>query len=213
MNVVCIKDLSVYYDNVCALEKINFNCDKLDFIGLIGPNGGGKSTLIKIIVGLIKPKKVHVDIRGKIGYVPQFKSFDRDFPIDVIKVILMGTLKKNISIINKYSKKDVSKARIIMNKLNILELEKRQIGQLSGGQLQRVLIARALMSNPDILVLDEPAASLDEDGKEYIYKMLKKLNEEKTIIVVSHDMNHILNYAHKVFYIDKNIHIDKCRGV
>lgn len=190
-----IENLSVYYDNVCALSDLNLIVEEKEFLGIIGPNGGGKSTLIKAILGLVKPSQGSVKIYGKdpgnagssLGYVPQFLKFDRNFPISVMDVVLMGRLSEKSGLFHKYTKEDRKIAEMMLEKLSIAELKGKQIGQLSGGQLQRVLIARALAVQPKIMLLDEPTASVDSTSKHQIYELLKKLNEEITIIVVTHD--------------------------
>lgn len=190
-----IENLSVYYDDVCALSNINLTVSEKEFLGIIGPNGGGKSTLVKAILGLIKPSSGSVKIYGKepgnqqriLGYVPQFLKFDRNFPINVMDVVLMGRLPAGCRLFHRYTKEDREIAETMLEKLGMHELKERQIGQLSGGQLQRVLIARALAVQPKIILLDEPTSSVDSTSKYQIYELLNKLNEEITVIVVTHD--------------------------
>lgn len=203
-----INDLSVYYGTLCAIENINLKIKNKEFIGIIGPNGGGKTTLIKVLLGLIKPftGKVLFNREVKMGYVPQFTNFDKTFPIDVLDVILMGRLTSKFRLFHKYSEEDIKQAEYIMVKLNILDLKRRQIGKLSGGQLQKVLIARALISKPNILILDEPTANLDTKTRKEIYSLLKKLNTEMTIIIVSHDMEYIFSYIDSVACLNKTLH-------
>ena len=204
-----IKDLSVSYDNVEALKNINLKVKNKEFMAIIGPNGGGKSTLLKALLGLIKPTKGSIDIKkgkGPIGYVPQFSVFDKEFPIKVLDVILMGKLSGNIRPFHKYTKKDILQANRIMEKLDILDFKNRQISQLSGGQMQKVLIARALIMNPSILLLDEPTASLDSNAKNEIYELLKFLNKSKTIIMVSHDIGVISPFIDSVACLNKTLH-------
>lgn len=197
-----IENLSVYYGNVCALSDINLTVMEKDFLGIIGPNGGGKSTLIKSILGLIKPSSGSVKIYGKVpgseehllGYVPQFLKFDRNFPINVMDVVLMGRLPAGCRMFHRYTREDMEIAEMMLEKLGVLELKERQIGQLSGGQLQRVLIARALAVQPKIILMDEPTSSVDSASKQQIYEMLEKLNEEITIVVVTHDTEAVCSH-------------------
>lgn len=202
-----IKDLSVYYGSVCALQNIDLKIKSKEFLGIIGPNGGGKSTLLKVLLRLIKPTTGSISIEGSepIGYVPQFAFFDRSFPINVLDVILMGKLPKKIRWFKRYSAEDIRHAEKIMEKLGILEFKNRQIKQLSGGQLQKVLIARALITDPKILILDEPTSSLDSKTKKEIYEMLNRLNEEKTILIVTHEMEDIFPYIDSIAYVNKTL--------
>ncbi|SHK39609.1 metal ABC transporter ATP-binding protein [Tepidibacter formicigenes] len=202
-----VKDLSVYYGSVCALKNVNLKVKNKEFLGIIGPNGGGKTTLLKVLLGLVKPTNGSIFIKrdNTVGYVPQFTFFDRDFPINVMDVILMGKLPKKFKLFHRYSSQDKKRAEEIMKKLGIIEFKNRQIGQLSGGQLQKVLIARALINDPKILMLDEPTASIDSKTKIEIYEMLKKLNKDKTILIISHDMQDIFSYIDSVIYINKTL--------
>lgn len=208
MNIIEVNNLTVNYGTVTALDNINIKIKKGEFLGIIGPNGGGKTTLLKSLLGLINPSsgEVRVNDDKPIGYVPQFSNFDRTFPIKVLDVILLGTLEGKIKFLHKFKKDDIKKAEEIMNSLGILKFKDRQISQLSGGQLQKVLIARALIMDPEVMILDEPTASLDANAKTEIYNLLKKLNEDKTIIVVSHDIGVINSYIDTVACLNKTMH-------
>lgn len=208
-NILEIKNLTVYYNNVCALNNINLNIKNGSFLAVLGPNGGGKTTLLKSILGLNKLTSGTIDILNKkinqIGYVPQFSKFDHNFPINVLDVVLSGTLMGKRKFLHKYSKDDVNYAIKILDELEMKDFANRQIGALSGGQLQRILIARALASRPNILILDEPTASLDVNSKIQIYSLLKYLNKNKTIIMVSHDLELISSYVDTIAYINQTL--------
>ncbi len=195
-NIIEIENLSVSYGNTLALDNINMCIKEGDFLGVIGPNGGGKSTLLKSILNLIPINDGSVKILGKtsgkevssIGYVPQFSHVERKFPISVFETVLSGRLKKGISLFKKYTDEDKKIALEKLNDVGISHLADRQISELSGGEFQRMLIARALCLNPKILLLDEPTASVDPNSREMIYKLLTKLNEKMTSILVTHDL-------------------------
>lgn len=209
-----VKDLTVYYQKVGALSNVNLRVKEKDFLGIIGPNGGGKSTLLKAILGLAAPHSGTVQVFGKpprkalglMGYVPQFTKFHRDFPINVEETILMGRLSGKTPIFHRYSEKDREIVHSLMNKLELYPLRDRQIGQLSGGQLQRTLIARALTVEPKILLLDEPTASLDTESKSHIYSILKELNKNMTIIMVTHDMGAISSHVRSLACLNKKLY-------
>ncbi|MBN1915031.1 MAG: ABC transporter ATP-binding protein [Parachlamydiales bacterium] len=204
--VIDIQKLSFFYEKgVKILDNINLRIHEKEFLGIVGPNGGGKSTLIKLMGGLISPVKGKIVVLGKspktmrteIGYVPQFSTCEKHFPISVRDMILMGRLGKT-SWGGFYRKKDKAMVAKIMEELEISSWKDRPIGMLSGGEFQRVLIARALVCDPKILLLDEPVSSTDPQAEENIFDLLKRLNERVTIIVVSHDIGLISHYVHRV---------------
>lgn len=209
-----IKDLSVYYDNTCALSDINLEISERDFMGIIGPNGGGKSTLLKAILGLVKPTRGSITVFGQppdkiktpLGYVPQFSKFDKQFPVSVEQAVLMGCLPRSFKLFHRFSVSDMEKCVELMKRLDIYDLKNRQIGQLSGGQLQRVLIARALASEPKILLLDEPTASVDTNSKAQIYNILRKLNSEMAIVVVTHDTGAVSSYIKNIACLNRSLY-------
>lgn len=216
--IITFKDVFFKYDSIPVLENISFKIYKNDFIGLIGPNGGGKTTLLKLILGILKPIKGSINIfnlppqkaRNMLGYLPQYSNLDDSFPITVEEVTGMG-LFSNFSLFP-----------IIKNRKGILEalervaienLAKMQYGTLSGGQKQRCLIARAIVSKPKILLLDEPTSSVDSHVEQDIYELLKGLNKEITIILVSHDLGFISKYIKRIFCINKQIACHKADEV
>jgi len=210
--VIRLDDVWVKYGDLTILEDINLSVQNLDFLGIIGPNGGGKTTLLKVILGLIKPARGKVTVLGNppeksrrfVGYVPQITQFDRDFPITVLEVVLMGRLGRK-GFLGKYSEEDKKTAHEALESVEMLELKNRQVGKLSGGQLQRVLLARALATDPRILLLDEPTASIDEPTKTELYELLKNLNKKITIILVSHDIGVISSYVDKIACLNRRL--------
>ncbi|WBW97359.1 metal ABC transporter ATP-binding protein [Oceanirhabdus sp. W0125-5] len=207
MKLIDVRNVTLKYDNNIALKDISFSINEKEFIGILGPNGAGKSSLVKVILGILKPQNGKVEIQEKtnISYVSQSVSFDKSFPIKVKDVIMMGFLNKRIKFLKRYSKSENDKADRIMTRLGIIELKNRQIGELSGGQLQKVLIARALVNDPQAILLDEPTASLDANAKSEIFELLKELNSNVAIILVSHNLNMVCKYIDKALIIDKEI--------
>jgi len=205
-----LKNISAGYDNEIVIENINSNIYDGDFFGIIGPNGGGKSTLLKIILGLLDPTKGTVKIydqipkigRKIIGYVPQYSEYDKHYPISVWDVVLMG--RRSVRGIHPvYSSVDKKATINALKKVKMLEYKKRHISELSGGQRQRVFIARALVSNPKILLLDEPTASIDKDLQINFYNLLKELNKNVTILLVTHDIGVISSYVTRVACLNR----------
>ena len=203
-----LSHVSVSYGSVEALKDVSFEVKKNDFIGIIGPNGGGKSTLIKALLKQVPLTSGEITIRKNktLGYVPQFASFDQSFPITVDEVVLSGLMANKSLFFKRYTKDDYNKRKQLMERLSIFDLKNKQIGQLSGGQLQKVLVARALISEPDILLLDEPTASLDVQVKKEIYDMLKSLSQTVTILIITHDIAEIFSYVKSVAYINQTLH-------
>ena len=206
MNVLKINNIGYSHHHKAILNNINITVNKGDFLGIIGPNGGGKTTLVKILLGLIKPTKGYFDYTTNlnIGYVPQKESFLRGFPIDVLDTVLMGSLPSKIQPF-KYSVSLKNKCLNLLNDLNLFKLKSKNISSLSGGELQKVLIARALLSKPDILILDEPTANIDFYTENEIFKLLDNLQNKMTIIAVSHNINKLIEHANSFAVINCNL--------
>ena len=208
-----ISNLNVFYGEDCALRDVNLQVEEREFLAIIGPNGGGKTTLLKSILGLVQPDSGEIRIFGRtgasarrsIGYVPQFSRFDRKFPISVEEVVLLGRLAGRSAWFSRFSRQDRQLVDSLLERLEIADLKHRQIGQLSGGQLQRVLIARALAVEPQILVLDEPTASVDSASKTRIYDLLKELNQEMTILIVTHDLSAVSSNIDKIACLNQQL--------
>ncbi len=204
-NAIEFKDVAFSFGKQPVLSNIDLAVENKDFMAILGPNGSGKTTLLKLILGLLEPDKGTISVLGKnpasvrkgIGYLPQYGEFDRNFPIKVLEVVMMSDLKLD-SVFPKYKKETKQKAREMLELVRIRELADKNFGELSGGQKQRTLIARALMTDPEILLLDEPTASVDHSVEKDIYDTLKIMNETKTIVMVSHDIGFVSSYVNKV---------------
>ena len=206
--VIDLRNVNFSYRHASVLENISFKIEDEEFFGIIGPNAAGKSTLLRLILGLVKPQngtiKVFDDnpeaVRGRIGYVPQHPTFRRDFPITVTEVVKLGQL--GIQLDSADSRMCLDAA---MNAVELNSIAERRIATLSGGQLQRVLIARALACNPELLILDEPTANIDLPTEENIFGLLKQYNEHMTIVVVSHDIAFISGYVDRVACLNRTL--------
>ena len=207
MNLVELKSVSFGYRDERVIDQVNLLIRDGDFIGMIGPNGGGKSTIIRIIMGLIKPWSGEVIIAKdiNIGYLPQTHSFDNRFPISVLEVVLSGLLKIH-GITTRVSKKDKTKAAEVLAKVGMADLAKRSIGDLSGGQMQRVFIGRALISNPQLLILDEPVTFVDNRFEQELYNLLELLSRETAILLVSHDVGQIVSSVSTIACVNRQLH-------
>jgi zinc transport system ATP-binding protein len=211
--MITTRNLWASYENELVLEDINLDIFENDFLGLIGPNGGGKTTLIKVLLGLLKPIRGEVEILGEpvssgrrhIGYVPQLVEFDRDFPISVWDVTLMGRLGRR-GLFHRYTQDDHQAVSESLERVGMLAYRDRPISELSGGQRQRVYIARALAKHPKILILDEPTASIDPENVTGIFELLKALNQEATILMISHNMSAISSYTKTVGCLNRKLH-------
>lgn len=211
-NVITIRNLWAGYNHEVVLEDINLSVRPLDFIGLIGPNGGGKSTLLKVILGLLRPMRGEVEILGTsvhkgrrwVGYVPQSTEHDRDFPINVWDAAMMGRLSSR-GLLRRFTSKDRDRVEQALHRVGMYKHRKYPLGELSGGQRQRVYLARALAADPYILLLDEPTASIDPTGSSSIYDLLRELNEHVTILFVSHDIGAIASSVKTVGCINRTL--------
>lgn len=193
------------YGDVCAIHDVTFSIPKRKLTALVGPNGGGKSTIIKLLSGFLKADdgKVEVIDNAPIGYVAQSFGFDSSFPITVIEAVLTGTLDKKIKPFRKYSKEQRQKALDAMDEVGLEGFENRGINQLSGGQLRRVVIARALAAKAEILVLDEPDSNLDAEATNELYNLLNELKKTKTILVASHQIDYLLDISDTAIYVNE----------
>jgi zinc transport system ATP-binding protein len=210
--VVRLEDVWVHYDSVPALEGVSLSIDQDDFLGIIGPNGGGKTTLLKVILGLVKPNRGKATILGDtlergrkfIGYVPQYSLFDRDFPVSVWDVVLMGRLGR-VGLFKRYDEGDRRAAIQALQIVEMLEFKDRQIGKLSGGQQQRVFVARALVAEPKLLLLDEPMSSVDVPMQTGFYELLARLKRKMAIVLVSHDISAVSIYVDKIACLNRRL--------
>jgi zinc transport system ATP-binding protein len=210
--IIVLDNVSFRYEELSVLEDVCLTVREKEFLGIVGPNGGGKSTLLKIVLGLLTPQKGTVTVFGvppgearlKIGYVPQFATFDRSFPISVRDTVLQGRLGHTRTLLG-YRQEDREAACQALQEVEIRDLHKRPLHALSGGQLQRVLIARALACRPEVLILDEPTAHIDPKVEEGVFELLKRLNERLTVIVVSHDIGFISRYISRVACINRRL--------
>ena len=193
---VHIENLSVHYGQAPAIAGVCLDVTDGEYLGIIGPNGGGKSTLLKAILGIVPISSGAVRIYGAdthrnrvlIGYVPQFAMLNRKFPISLFEVVLTGRIKQGLSPFFRYSLEDKEVVYALLERVGIGGLANRQISELSGGEFQKMLIARALATNPRLLLLDEPTASVDAASRDQIYSLLAELNKSMTIILVTHDL-------------------------
>lgn len=210
--ILALKNVNAGYEGNTVINGVNLEVFDNDFIGIIGPNGGGKTTLVKVILGLIKPYKGKVeylsqnqDNRLQIGYLPQINAIDRKFPISVFDVVLSGFMNTN-----KYFKRHSSKEKVwadeILKDMGIFDLKKRSIGELSGGQLQRVFLSRAIISSPRLLILDEPNTFVDNKFEGELYEKLRQLNKTMAILIVSHDIGMISTYIKTIACVNGEVH-------
>jgi len=210
--LLSIKNLYAGYEHETILQDVNLEVFSTDFIGLIGPNGGGKSTLLKVILGLLPPQRGDVRVLGMtpkqgrrfIGYVPQFVESDRDFPISVWETVSLG-LVSGWSPFRRFTKQETSRIEEALEVVGISNLRRKPMGELSGGQRQRVFIARALVSDPKILLLDEPTASIDPNVTQDVYDLLGRLNERMAILLITHDMMAISSYTKTIACLNRKL--------
>ena len=225
-----IEHLSAGYDGKQVLHDINLTVYQDDYLGIIGPNGGGKTTLMRLILRLMKPTEGNIryfkkmkdkngnpilDENGEakveevkeisMGYLPQYNSLDKQFPISVYEVVLSG-LSKTKSLFSRYTQAQHQQVLNTLERMQLMEFKDRHIAALSGGQLQRVLLARAIVSKPDVVILDEPNTYIDRRFQKQMYEMLEQINKECAIIIVSHDVAEVLNNVKHIACVNHHLH-------
>lgn len=218
--IVELKDVSAGYGDELILKNVNFVIRENDFIGVIGPNGGGKTTLVKVILGLLRPLSGDLILhrndkdpeRKVIGYLPQVIKTDQKFPISVLDVVLSG-LADARRLFRRFSKAEIAHARELLNGMGILDLAKKNIGDLSGGQMQRVFLCRAIVANPMLLILDEPNTYVDNQFESDLYETLKELNKRMAILMVSHDVGTITYYVKTIACVNRNLHYHESNSI
>ncbi len=204
-----ISNLNVRFDQELVLSKVNFEVTQGDFIGMIGPNGGGKTTLIKAILGLVEPSDGEIKFNiaaNKLGYLPQINQVDKRFPITVLDVVRSGKSDGNKFNWFKSNRTDSNYAESLLEEMGIIQLKNKAIGELSGGQMQRVFLCRSLMNQPDLLILDEPETFVDNQFENELYEKLKELNKHMAIILVSHDVGTISYYVKTIACVNLHLH-------
>jgi zinc transport system ATP-binding protein len=211
--------LAIELDKVCfsyggplVLQDVTLAVEHGEFLGVVGPNGSGKTTLLKLMLGLLEPMSGKVlvlgrepaDVRKSVGYVPQFASFERDFPISVEEMVLQGRLGRTRAW-GRYSKRDHDAAGQAMAQAHVEHVQGQPISGLSGGQVQRALVARALVTEPEILILDEPTSNIDLKAEDNIFNLLEQLQQSMTIVVVSHDIGFMTQYVSRVACLNRTL--------
>lgn len=210
--IIQLEDIYAAYEGKVVLKNVNLKVYDKDFLGVIGPNGGGKTTLIKIILGLIKPQKGVIRFfrdRKEVpsitmGYLPQYNSIDKKFPISIYEVILSG-LSGQKPLLRNFNREQGEQVQTILIKMGLKGLENRPIGQLSGGQLQRALLGRAIVSDPDVVILDEPNTYIDKRFEAKLYELLEEINKERAIILVSHDIGTVLQNVQTIACVNETV--------
>lgn len=212
--------VSFAYDRETVVDNASFSIAHRDFVGVIGPNGGGKSTLVKLMLGVLKPQKGTIEVLGhtphracrRIGYMPQNSHLDPEFPVSALDVVLMGRLGIT-SAAGPYKPTDRQAALHALDEVGLADLAHRPLRALSGGQRQRVLIARALAGEPELLILDEPTANLDPAVQDDLYDQLRELNKTITVVIVSHDVGFVSLYFKTAICVSRKVHTHSTRDL
>jgi len=220
VSAVSVDHLYFQYRETPILIDVSFSIKEGEFVGIFGPNGGGKTTLLKLLLGLLQPQKGQItlfsrppeELRDQIGYVPQVLRFDRDFPISSLEVVRMGALKK-LSWWGRYPADVEKKTLIALERVGLAHKAKAPFGTLSGGEAQRVLIARAIVDNPKLLLLDEPTAHVDAEAEKSLYELLLELNKTMTILMVTHDLHTMVDKTEKLLCVQRQVTCLKAKEV
>lgn len=210
--LITLRNVSAAYEEKQVLSDVTLTVYEDDFLGVIGPNGGGKTTLIKLILGLIKPASGEITFyrNGEpiqhlnMGYLPQYNVIDKKFPISVYETVLSG-LSKEKGLFHSFKQEHHDLVKQTIKRVGLNGLEKRAIGELSGGQIQRALLGRAIVSQPDILILDEPNTYLDRGFEMQLYRLLSDINKECAIILVSHDIGTVLQNVRSIACVNETL--------
>lgn len=210
--LLSLRDVSVAYDGVEALEHVDLEVFDDDFLGVIGPNGGGKTTLVKAMLGTVAHSgEVWIApelFRGRerlIGYMPQISNFDRAFPISILEVVMSG-LQGRRGFRSRYTRDDRQKALRLLDEAGIADAALHPVGEVSGGQLQRALLCRAIIADPRLLILDEPTNFVDNRFEKALYEMLRELNHRMAIVMVSHDIGTISSVVKQIVCVNRRVH-------
>ena len=211
-SIISLKKVSISYGDYQALDNVDLDIYSNDFLGIIGPNGGGKTTLIKAILGMIPyqgeiivSNNLKIDGRAQIGYMPQISSFDKSFPISVLEVVISG-LQGQKKMISTYNEIDYKRAFELLRLSGIDSIAQKPIGEISGGQMQRALLCRAVISDPKLLILDEPTNFVDNKYENELYRTLCKLNDHMAIVMISHDVGTITSVVKNIVCVNKHVH-------
>ena len=214
--IITLDNVTAGYEGKPQIKNVTFSIKPLDFVGVIGPNGGGKTTLMRVLLGLLKPMEGNIhyymdsrEVRNlRMGYLPQYNVVDKAFPISVKDTVLSG-FNGEKSIWQRYNREQKQQVENILKKMELLPLASRPIKALSGGELQRVLLARAIVSSPDVLVLDEPNTYIDSKSEQLMYDMLTQINKHCTVIMVSHETDKVKNLAKMIIKVDETVRVSR----
>jgi zinc transport system ATP-binding protein len=221
--VISLRDVSFSYGNVPVLEDVSFDVGRLESMCIVGPNGGGKTTLVKLILGLLKPQSGEIRVFGRaprharvnVGYMPQHVLFDPQFPVTVMDIVLMGRLGRRGlgGLLGWHNREDRRAASEALEQVEMSGFSRRPFASLSGGQRQRVLVARALCSRPELLLLDEPTSNIDTLMESHLWELLRRLNSRMSILMVTHDLGVVSDLVEKVICVNHRVVVHTARDV